>query len=230
MINVVSFSQTTNTVVKAKLIIEKSDLNVKITGTAENLSDIVQSLSYKLTVIKKNNTNDNQSNNSQEGFFSLNPSENKNLSTTEINLGKLDEVIVMLLFYDENKQLIGKDRIVLNDEKKKEDVAVIPADGFEIIGIISDETKTKVGKDFYDLFYYLYNDYKINSKKIVVLTEEFSFGRNTKIIITIDNDVIYEFLARPDEEYINEMADQSIYATYLYIKNLEKQNKYFTQY
>ena len=119
MINVVSFSQTTNTVVKAKLIIEKSDLNVKITGTAENLSDIVQSLSYKLTVIKKNNTNDNQSNNSQEGFFSLNPSENKNLSTTEINLGKLDEVIVMLLFYDENKQLIGKDRIVLNDEKKK---------------------------------------------------------------------------------------------------------------
>ena len=87
-----------------------------------------------------------------------------------------------------------------------------------------------MGKDFYDLFYYLYNDYKINSKKIVVLTEEFSFGRNTKIIITIDNDVIYEFLARPDEEYINEMADQSIYATYLYIKNLEKQNKYFTQY
>jgi hypothetical protein len=32
------------------------------------------------------------------------------------------------------------------------------------MGIISDETKTKVGKDFYDLYYYLYNDYKINAK------------------------------------------------------------------
>ena len=107
---------------------------------------------------------------------------------------------------------------------------MLPIDGFEIVGIISDETKTKVGKDFYDFFYYLYNDYTINSKKIFVLTEEFSFGRNTKIVVTIDNDVIYEFLARPDEEYINEMAQQSIYATYLYIKNLEKQNKYFVQY
>jgi hypothetical protein len=48
----------------------------------------------------------------------------------------------------------------------------------------------------------LYNDYNINSKKIVVLTEEFSFGRNTKIVVTGNSDVIYEFLARPDEEYI----------------------------
>jgi hypothetical protein len=29
------------------------------------------------------------------------------------------------------------------------------------MGIISDETKTKVGKDFYDLYYYLYNDYNM---------------------------------------------------------------------
>ncbi|OUD37031.1 hypothetical protein FPG59_03565, partial [Flavobacterium sp. FPG59] len=63
--------------------------------------------------------NDNQSNNVQEGIFSLNPSENKNLSTTEINLGNTDEVIVLLLFYNENKQLIGKDRVVLNAQKKK---------------------------------------------------------------------------------------------------------------
>jgi hypothetical protein len=34
-------------------------------------------------------------------------------------LGKGDEVIVLLLFYNENKELIGKDRVVLGDEKKK---------------------------------------------------------------------------------------------------------------
>jgi hypothetical protein len=43
--------------------------------------------------------------------------ENKNLSTTQINLGKR-EVIVLLLFYDENKKLIGKDRVVLVLKKK----------------------------------------------------------------------------------------------------------------
>ncbi|MBP4141631.1 hypothetical protein J3S90_07430 [Flavobacterium sp. P4023] len=115
----ISYSQTTNTVVKAKIDIENLDGIIKVTGTAENLSDIVQSYSYKLSVIKNNNLNDNHSDNIQEGFFSLNPSENKNLSNTQVNLSNGDEVIVLLLFYNENKQLIGKDRVVLGDQKKK---------------------------------------------------------------------------------------------------------------
>jgi hypothetical protein len=53
--------------------------------------------------------------------------------------------LVLLLFYNENKELIGKDRVVLGDEKK---VAALPIDGFELRGIVTDETKTKVGKDF----------------------------------------------------------------------------------
>ncbi|WP_367771406.1 curli-like amyloid fiber formation chaperone CsgH [Flavobacterium sp. WC2421] len=119
LVSSLSYSQISNTVVKAKIETEEIEGSIKITGTAENLSEIVQSLSYKLSVIKKNNINNNQSNNAQEGLFSLEPSENKKLSVTQVNVGKDDEVIVLLLFYDENKQLIGKDRIVLGTEKKK---------------------------------------------------------------------------------------------------------------
>ena len=114
-----SFSQTTNTVVKARIQMEEIEGSIKITGTAENLSDIVQSLSYKLSVIKKSKKGSNQSNNAQEGLFTLAPSETKNLSTTQVNLSSEDEVIILLLFYDDKQQLIGKDRIVLGDEKKK---------------------------------------------------------------------------------------------------------------
>jgi hypothetical protein len=39
----------------------------------------------------------------------------------------------------------------------------------------------------------IYNDYKINAKEIVVINEEFSFSRNTKIMININNEVVYEF-------------------------------------
>jgi hypothetical protein len=39
-------------VVKAKIEIEEIG-SIKVTGTADNLSEIVQSLSYKLSVIKK---------------------------------------------------------------------------------------------------------------------------------------------------------------------------------
>jgi hypothetical protein len=117
-LSTMSFSQTTNTAVKAKIEIEEIEGNIKVTGTAENLTEVVQGLSYKLSVIKKNSTSSNQSNNDQEGFFSLEPSETKKLSVTQVNMGKEDEVIVLLLFYNENKQLIGKDRMVLGEKKK----------------------------------------------------------------------------------------------------------------
>lgn len=106
----------------------------------------------------------------------------------------------------------------------------MPIDGFELRGIVTDQTKTKVGKDFYDLYYYKYNEYKINTLKMVSISEEFSFARNTKLVVSIDNVTIYEFITKPDEEYINDMVEKSIYETYLHLKNLEKQNKYFIQY
>jgi hypothetical protein len=89
-----------------------------LTGTAENLSEVVQSFSYKLSVIKKI-TSDNQSTNEQEGF-TLNANENKKFIYFQINLTTGDEVIVLLLFTMKiNKQLIGKDRVVLGEQKKK---------------------------------------------------------------------------------------------------------------
>lgn len=216
-----SFSQTTNTVVKAKIQIEKVGENIKITGIAENLTNLVQPFSYKLSVLKKDVSN-NQSNTAQEGFFSLRASETKRLSDTQINIKNEDEVIVLLLFYDKNKQLIGKDRIVLND-KKNEKAVVSTVDGFEMKGIVSDETKTKLGKDFYDRYFNRYNDEKINASKIIAVGEELSFARNTNIRVVIDNEVIYEFMARPDDEFMSDMIDSSIYATIMYFKNLENQ-------
>lgn len=113
--------------------------------------------------------------------------------------------------------------------KKKKDV-VIKNDGIELTGIVTDETKTKFGKDFYDYFYFLYNDNKINANKIVKVGEELSFGRNTKIIIQVENEVILEFLARPDQEYLNEMAKSALYHTFQYLKKIEKEKQYMIQY
>lgn len=49
-------------------------------------------------------------------------------------------------------------------------------------------------------------------------------------MISINNEIVYEFLARPDEEYLDAMVKRSIYETHLYLKDLEKKSKYFTQY
>lgn len=116
---VVSYGQVPQDKIKAKLEIEKIEGNVKITGTAENLTDVIRGAAYRMSVIKNNNKSNNQSNNDQVGVFTLQPNEKQKLSTSQINLSQEDEVIVLLLFYDEDKQIIAKDRVVLGEEKKK---------------------------------------------------------------------------------------------------------------
>ncbi|WP_235935441.1 CsgE family curli-type amyloid fiber assembly protein [Flavobacterium ichthyis] len=229
LINTV-FAQAPEGELRAKIIVEEIENNIKITGTAENLSDIMQSMTYKLSVIKKNSNTNNQSNNAQEGLFSLEPNEIKNLSTTQVNIGKNDQIIVMLLFYNEDKEIVAKDRIVLGEAEKKKEIILLPEDGFMLSGIVSDDTKTKIGKDFYDMYYYMYNDKKVNSKKIVTVSEELSFARTTKLIITVENNIVLEFIAKPDEEFLKYMAQESINATINQLKKLEKQSKQITQY
>lgn len=106
----------------------------------------------------------------------------------------------------------------------------MPDEGFELRGIITDDTKTKMGKDFYDRYYYKYNEIGINAKKIVTIGEEYSFATNTAIRITIDNEVIYEFLVRPDDEFLDAVAEEAVNTTFTYLKEKEKERKYFTQY
>ncbi|SHL14016.1 hypothetical protein [Flavobacterium chilense] len=115
----ITYGQVPQDKIKAKLEIEKIEGNIKITGTAENLTDVIRSAAYRMSVIKNNSKSNNQSNNDQVGVFTLQPNELQKLSTSQINLSEDDEVIVLLLFYDENKQIIAKDRVVLGEEKKK---------------------------------------------------------------------------------------------------------------
>ncbi len=107
---------------------------------------------------------------------------------------------------------------------------MLPEDGFMLSGIVSDDTKTKIGKDFYDMYYYMYNEKKVNSKKIVTVSEELSFARTTKLIITVENTIVLEFIAKPDEEFLKYMAQESVNATINQLKRLEKQSKQITQY
>jgi hypothetical protein len=119
ILSAILYGQVPQDKIKAKLEVEKIEGNVKITGTAENLTDVIRSASYRMSVIKNNNKSNNQSNNDQVGVFTLQPNEFQKLSTSQINLSEDDEVIILLLFYDEDKQIIGKDRVVLGEEKKK---------------------------------------------------------------------------------------------------------------
>lgn len=106
--------------IMAKIEVNKIENTIKLTGTAENKTAITKSASYRLSVIKNSVvTNGNHSNNSQEGVFTLNPSEKIKLSSTQVTIDDDSVVIVMLLFFNEDKEVISKERIEFNGEKKK---------------------------------------------------------------------------------------------------------------
>lgn len=113
------YGQVPQDKIKAKLEIEKIEENIKITATAENLTEVIRSATYRMSVIRTNDKTNNQSKSDQDGVFNLQPNEFKKLSTSQINLAEGDQIILLLLFYDEDKQIIAKDRVVLGEEKKK---------------------------------------------------------------------------------------------------------------
>ncbi|MBS7256038.1 CsgE family curli-type amyloid fiber assembly protein [Flavobacterium branchiicola] len=223
-------SQAVYKEVKAKIEVKEIENLLFITGTVENLKSEFKNISYKLTVFKKNKTNSNKSNNAQDGRVTLEPIQKVELSKTQVNFTKEDEVIILLLIYDESNTIIGKDRVVFGEDTEKDTGKSVPVDGIEMVGIVANDTKTKLGNDYYDMFYAQYSKLKIHTTKIVTVQEELTFGRTTKITILVDNDIVEEFISRPDEDFLKYMAESAASNAFKYFKNLEKQNKILTQY
>lgn len=224
------FSQNLNKDIKPKIEVEEIENILSVTGTVENLKAEFKNISFKMTVFKKNKLNSSRSDNSQDGRVTLEPVQKVSLSKTQVNKGKDDQIIILLLIYDEDNTIIGKDRIVFGSEEETKVTVQKPKDGLEMIGIVSNETKTKLGSDFYDLFYSEFSKLNIKSQKIILVQEELTFGRTTKIIIKIDSDIVEEFTARPDEDFLKYMAETAAAKIFKYFKNIEKQAKFITQY
>jgi hypothetical protein len=225
------FSQVVNKEVKAKIDIEKVEDVIAVSATAENLKSVFKSISFKLSVEKSNKANTNRSSNVQDGRFTLEPLQKIALSKTEINVTKKDQITISLLIYDENNTLIGQDKIIIGQNVLGDsNVSSKPNDGVGLIGIVSNDTKTKLGNDFYDLFYYQYDKFKLSSPKNISIQEELTFGRTTKISVNVEGEVIDEFIARPDEEFLQYMAESSSSKVFKYFKKLEKQEKSIFQY
>ena len=103
-------------------------------------------------------------------------------------------------------------------------------DGIELRGIVTQDTKTKAGTDFYSYFSSAYRNSGINSSKIITIKELFNFGRNTKIQLMVEMEVVYQFFVQPKEEYLKSMATQSLRSVNAYLQQLEKNQETIQKY
>jgi hypothetical protein len=233
-------SQIYNTEVAAKINLEIQDNSImNISGSAHNKTAISKSLRYVLSVIKSGK---NKNDNNQEGRFVLEPNVKKNLSSTSINVSQDDRTIILLLIYEDEK-IIGKDRKVLNgiegevDEVRSlkentgdEDVKNTNEDGFILRGMVIEDTKTKAGNDFYDMFYSSYLTNNINGEKIVKIEERLAIGNTTEIHVLVEDKTVLKFFVNPRSQYLKSMADNAIYRVNAHLQQLKDTKDQITRY
>lgn len=189
-------------------VIEKQ-LNIKALIT--NNTATYQELNYLLISIKKG-ASGNLSNNKQSGKFSINPGETKKLSEMNVNLEKKDALKAFLYIRDEQTQkLIAKDSLEINQDFFSKKISTVEKDEiFELKGLTIDETKTKVGKDFYDLFYIQYSQIPDKSNSAITISELPMRGTSGQISIQIDDKVVYSFVTNPSEDFLKEQISNSL--------------------
>lgn len=198
--------------VTAKLESRLTEGQLGVKAIAINNTNIYQNLNYLLFSIKKGSTG-NLSDNKQLGKFSLNPGEIKKLSEISISLNKNEAVKVFLYIKDEDTQkLISKDSTEIdnrNTETESLKNTITSENDIKLKGFTIDDTKSKIGKDFYDMFYIQYNLMPEKDNSTITISELPIRGISRQIIIMIDDKSIYSFIVNPNDDYLKEQLVNS---------------------
>jgi len=101
-------------------------------------------------------------------------------------------------------------------EKKEKKKAAISSNyrGIEIGGLVIDETRSKMGKDFFNLFYQ-YWEAPQNAKNFMLTIEEHPVpSLGTLVTIKIDNQQVYRSRLQPRYAAIESMAKRAVAISY----------------
>lgn len=203
-----STAQVTEPVV-GKIITENKEGTLKIKAAAISSSETYLSLNYIMVSVKKGKSGN--STNKQSGKFSLSPKETKTLAETAINLAKNDALKVYLFVKDEESDaVISKDSLEINAANFTSEVSYIPENRIELSGLTIDNTKTRFGQQFYESFFKKYNQLPQKYEGTVTVTELPSFARNSRITVSLDDQVIYSFTTPPEEEGMDAEAGRTM--------------------
>ena len=99
------------------------------------------------------------------------------------------------------------------------------ADDIEIEGIIVDATQTKIGKDFYDLFYQQWSQVEDLPYHSITISEKALPQLGSQISVQIEDQLIFRQVVQPRYEKIEEMAIYALQQAYQYVINYDDMQK-----
>lgn len=95
-------------------------------------------------------------------------------------------------------------------------------DELEIDGLLVDDTKTKAGKDFYDLFYSGWEVPPAAKNYTITVSEKPFRLSNTIIAVSINENLVYQAILQPRQDIIESIAGEAIYTAQDYLANYEE--------
>lgn len=239
------FPQLIDQEIEAKFDIKDYHEFLEVSATVENKTSITQSLRYVFSFIKPSDQDSLRVKRDIEDYFTINPGEKNTLNKVTVNADEKDRIILLLLIYDLNNEIKAKDRVVLNELNSESgvdgqeitisreptevyeilpDVSSRSEEGVVLRGIVINETKTRPGQEFYSMFYSNYSLKEINADRIVVIKESFAIGSTTQIQVLVEDTIIYEFLVRPNHDFLKSMSDGAIMRVSAYLNALKERN------
>ncbi len=95
----------------------------------------------------------------------------------------------------------------------------------EIQGIIVDATQTKIGKDFYDLFYQQWSQVENLPYQSITISEKALPQLGSQVTVQIDDQLIFQQVIQPRYEVIEQMVNYAVQRTYQYVINYDEMQK-----
>ena len=97
----------------------------------------------------------------------------------------------------------------------------IPTDGLEIKGLIVDETHSKIGRDFYELFFERWEGLPGETDYTVIVREKMLPGLGSRVVIAVNDLEVFEQTLQPRYEAVEAVAQYAVELLQNYLENYE---------
>lgn len=92
----------------------------------------------------------------------------------------------------------------------------------EIDGLLVDDTKTKIGRDFYEIFYSNWEAPK-EARNYTITIREKPFRLTTTLVeVLINDNIVYQSMLQPRQDILEGLSEQAVAHTYNYLLNYEE--------
>ena len=185
---------------------------------------------YEFITINRSQGGNNTSR--QKGSITANPQEKTILSTSKISKTQ-DLIYDVRLFIYQDDQLL-KSTLLSSQQKKASAIPTIPKQSdinashqeaaLSTGGLIVDATRTRAGRDFYEMFYKQWQRIQVTTSLTIEVKEQFVRGRNTRIMVYVNDNLVYVSSIQPRFDLLEERVNIAVPRVIHYIQRQKKIN------